>query len=316
MKHFALVCLGVALLAGCRKDDVIVCAVSPVSTIFSDLRAAAPPVQTFAFDLGQAQSLRTSGGATVAFGANAFLAPNGSLATGQATLRMREIYTVPDMLLANIPTMSNYGQMLISGGEFDIQVWQGSNRLRMASNVSGVAQRLTLMSPVPTAGLDTTRMLLWNMPFTTRGQAAGAGRDTLAWQLVGGTVPSTAGYYSAALPLDSISRWNIDQFWYAYQSRGTAIVETEVTTSSASTVTRVYFRPVGFNGLAIGYNSAATRWICNLPIGADMVAVVLQERGGQLYYGTERFTVRATSVLTPTLQALSSAEIIQRIRQL
>ena len=324
MKHFACLCLGMALLAACHKDDdIIECAPSVVAT-FANLRAAAPPVQTYSFDLTQAQSIRTSNGATVAFGPSAFVLPNGNAATGQAQLRIREIYSVPDMILADMPTTAQSSrQVLISGGEFRIQVWQGSTRLRLAGlSPIGVVQRLVLTSPIPPAGLDTTPMLLWQQPFPAAGVPPG--RDSTGWQLISGpsgiasTVPSAAGYYTASLPLDSLSNWNIDQFWHAYQNAGSSSVMVEVPTATTATVTHVYFRPVGFNGLARCYlaSSAATRWTSVLPLGADVIAVVLQERDGQLYYGTERLTVGANSVATPPLQALTAAEIVQRVRQL
>ena len=74
MKHYSLLCLGVALLAACSKgDDIINCGPSPnvdlSSGTLAEVRSASPALQTFTFDLGQPQSLRTLKGATVAFGA-------------------------------------------------------------------------------------------------------------------------------------------------------------------------------------------------------------------------------------------------------
>ena len=329
MKHFAFLCLGVALLAACRKDDVIVCD-SPVAapSTFANLRAAAPAVQKFTFNLAQAQSFRTRDGATVAFGASAYVLPNGNVATGQAEIRVREIYTVPDMLLADMPTTAQSSrQMLVSGGEFNIQVWQGGTRLRMSfSSPTGTINRLSLTSPVPTAGLDTTRMMLWNQPSSA---LAGTPGDSLGWQqffFVGVIstirtpvqVPATAGNYSVAFPLDSIGNWNIDQFWHAYRNNPAGQVGVEVPTTANATYTRVYFRPVGYNGLARCYQSAASasHWQALMPLGVEVIAVVLQERAGQLYYGTQRFNTAANLVVTPPLQALSAADITQRIRQL
>lgn len=324
MKHFAILCLGVALLAACRKDDVIDC--EPAATAdFSDLKTAAPAFQTFTFDLAQAQSIRASGGATVAFGANAYILPNGRVATGQGQLRLREIYTVPDMILTNMPTTAAYSrQVLISGGEFNIEVWQGTTRLRLAPvSAASVAQRFTLTSPVPTASPDTTQMLLWQQPASS---SAVIIRDSSGWLLATNSnspasapirVPATAGYYTAALPLDSISNWNIDKLWQAYQNKPAGIIGVEVP-GVAAAVTRVFFRPVGLNGMARGFLNygSLTRWNCYLPYGIDVIAVILQERGGQLYYGSQRLTTAANTVVTPTLEALSAAEIVRRIRLL
>jgi hypothetical protein len=322
MKHFAFLCLGVALLAACRKDDVIVC--DPVATnTIADIRAAAPAAQKFTFNLAQAQSFRTSGGATLAFGPSAYILPNGNVATGQAELRVREIYAVPDMVLADMPTTAaSSGQMLISGGEFNIQVWQGSTRLRMSAiSPTGVQNRLSLSSPVPGAGLDTTPMLLWQQPAAMNTIPDSTGwllADTTRSNVWVGVGSTTAPYYQVSIPLDSIGSWNIDQFWHAYQNSPSSQIGVEVPTTIGATYTRVYFRPVGYNGLARCYQPSATsgRWQAYLPGGADVIAVVLQERNGQLYYGTQRFNTAANAVVTPALQALSAADIVQRIRQL
>ena len=332
MKQLAFLCLGMALLAACSKDDVVICDPAlTASAAFSNFRIAAPAFQRFSVNLDQAQSFRTRAGATVAFGPNAFVLPNGNVATGQAELRVREIYSVPDMVLADMPTTAQSSrQMLVSGGEFNFQVWQGSARLRMSPiSSTGAINRLSLTSPVPTAGLDTTRMMLWKQPASP---LAGTPADSSGWQLA--TVPNTASgssisvgytagasttapYYSVAIPLDSIGNWNIDQFWSAYRNNPSGNVGVAVPVAAGMS-TRVYFRPVGYNGLARGFQSAvsATLWLANLPYGADVVAVVLQENNGQLYYGTQRFNTANNIIVTPALQALSAADIIQRIRQL
>ena len=334
MKQLAFLCLGVALLAACRKaDDVVVCTAAASPATFADLRTAAPAVQTFTFDLGQAQSIRTRSGATLAFNANAYRLPNGQQASGQAQLRVREVYSVPDMVLANMPTTAaSSRQVLVSGGEFDIQVWQGGTRLRLYPgwSASGAGRQvLTLTSPVPPAGLDTTPMLLWQQPAAAP-TVAGTIRDSSAWQLqtdstgratsvttiTTGTPAAT--YFRASLPLDSLSRWNLDQFWHAYAANANGPIGVTVPFTSTTTGTRVYFRPVGYNGLARGYasNASPTRWSSYLPYGVEVIALVLQERAGLLYYGTQRLTTAAGTVVTPTLEALSAAEIVQRIRLL
>ena len=322
MKKISLFLLGLIFLLGCRKDDVVVCLTPETGpNTLASLLAAGPPVRKLPFDLGQAQRIPTIGGGTVAFGANAFVLPNGSVATGQAELWVREIYSVADMILADMPTTAQSSrQMLVSGGEFNIQVWQGSTRLRMARvSPTGTINRLTLTSPVPRAGLDTTPMLLWTQPAATGIRADSAGwlqADTTSQVFVVASPITTAAYYRSTIALDSISNWNIDQFWHAYQGNSLGYIGVEV--PAGATATRVYFRPVGFNGLARSYPvyGSTTRRESYLPLGADVIAVVLQEQNGQLYFGTQRLTTAANAVVTPTLQALSAADIVQRIRQL
>jgi hypothetical protein len=311
---------GLLLTAGCRKDDLLDCAPTPVPPIATSnlslaefTRHNSVPVQTFTINVNQNQAIRTTGGATLNFLANSLLKRNDSVATGMAQVRLREIYSVPDMVLANMPTVKiNAGDLLVSGGEFNIQVWQSAARLRLAGppryNPVG---RLVLQSPIPSAQ-DTTPQLLWQLPATF------LGTDSLGW--LGSSAPpvqSSGGLYQASIPLDSIGWWNIDQLWHIYQ--GASIVRVEVETL-ANTVseTRVYLRPMGYNGLSrlLPSGSAGTRWQQTMPVGADMVAVVLQSINGQLYYGTQRVTIQSGLVIKPPVAAVSEAEAVRLIRQL
>lgn len=297
---------GLLALAGCRKDDLIDCA--PTTSALADFsRRNSVPTQTFTLALGTSQTVTTAGGAALTFPANGLLLPTGSPATGTAQVRIREIYTVPDMVLANMPTnIWGRGNMLVSGGEFNIQVWQNATRLRLAPGLAA-----TLQSPIP-AAQDTTRQRVWQQT------AVFVGTDSTGWQPTNApAVQPLPGVYRATLPLDSIGWWNIDQFWHAYYGVGTvrALVKT---TATAAAETRVYLRPVGYNGLLYlsKNNSQGTEWVGSAPAGADMIAVVLQSINGQLYYGTQRVTITSGQVISPTVTAVSEAEALRLIRQL
>lgn len=100
----------------------------------------------------------------------------------------------------------------------------------------------------------------------------------------------------------------------------TASVASVVVATPANplTETRVYLRPVGFNGLArlAPTDGTGTRWTRTMPVGASMLAVVLQSVGGQLYYGTQQVIIQTNLVVTPPLTAVSEAEALRLIRLL
>lgn len=295
---------GLLLAAGCRKDDLVDCA--PGSALKDFARRNGVATQTFTINLGQSQSITTQAGAVITFPANSFLTSANSLATGTAQVRVREIYSVADMVLSNMPTsMAGYRDMLVSGGEFNIQVW-GAQRLRLQAGSS-----LTLQSPIP-ANQDTTQQYIWKQT------AAVLATDTAGWQWANGLrAQSLPGLYRSLIPLDSIGWWNIDQFWHAYSSSAVASV-TVTTPANLLTDTRVYLRPVGFNGLArvAPTNTTGVSWRTTMPAGADMIAVVLQSVNGQLYYGTQRVTIQNNLVIVPALAAVSDADAVRLIRQL
>jgi outer membrane protein assembly factor BamB len=297
---------GLLLAAGCRKDDVVDCApVSSNSPLKDFTRRNGVATQTFTINLGQTQSLTTRGGAIITFPAASFLTSTNSVATGTAQVRIREIYSVADMVLSNMPTsLTRYGNMLVSGGEFNIQVW-GTQRLRLQAGSS-----LTVQSPIP-PDQDTTQQYIWKQT------AAVLASDTAGWQLASMLrVQSLPGLYRSLIPLDSIGWWNIDQYWHAYRTASIASV-TIITPANPLTDTRVYLRPVGFNGLArIAPTTTGTSWQASMPVGAEMIAVVLQSINGQLYYGTQKVFIQNNLVITPTLTAVSEADAVRLIRQL
>lgn len=301
---------GLLLAAGCRKDDVISCAptANPNGlTLNTFLSRNSVARQTFTVALGASQTITTAGGASLTFPANSLLLPTGTPATGTAQVRIREIYTVPGMVLANMPTgIWRRGEMLVSGGEFNIQVWQNATRLRLAPG-----QAAALQSPIP-AAQDTTRQLVWQQP------AALLGTDSAGWQPTNAPrVQTSPGIYRALLPLDSIGWWNLDQFWHAYRGAGVVQVTVKIPAAAAAE-TRVYLRPVGYNGLLQLWarNPLDTDWLGNVPAGANMLAVVLQSVNGQLYYGTQRVTITPGLVISPVVAAVSEAEALRLIRQL
>ncbi|GAA4364895.1 hypothetical protein GCM10023185_34780 [Hymenobacter saemangeumensis] len=313
MKRLSLLLLGAGLLLSCRKEDILIIATDQAGSLTELRRQNGPVVQTFTFNLNEAQVLRTTGKATLRFPANAFRLPNGALATGQAQLRVKEVYNVAGMVLADMPTTTAWGQLLQSGGEFSIQAWQGSTRLRMAASAQASSAMLTLESPVP-AGLDTARtMTLWQQA-SSPGPASS--NDSIGWVPVGTSpVPiipaSPVNFYRAMIPLDSISWWNIDQL--LAPGPGT-LVYVEVPQAAE---TKVYLRPVGVNGLARLYAPPGSlRWSGYMPLGFPMVAVVLQSRNDRLFFGTQALTVQANMVVQPQLEELPEAEILRRIRLL
>ena len=211
-------------------------------------------------------------------------------------------------------------QLLVSGGEFSIQVWQNGTRLRLAAGAS----RILIDSPIPT-GAASGQQLLWQQLATSTPDSAAWSRpaslDTVRTvRNVNNPTSPSAFDYNASIPLDSISWWNIDQLWHLYQTNpvGTVTVQVPAIPTSSAGSTQVFLRSVGLNGLARLYssNAARTSWSASMPTGANMKVAVLQSIGGQLYFGTQSITTQSGLVVTPTLTAVSEADAVRLIRQL
>ncbi|RZK43845.1 MAG: hypothetical protein EOO59_22160, partial [Hymenobacter sp.] len=97
---------GLLLAAGCRKDDVVDCAPTLTDPLDGFTQRNGAPVQVFTVPLGIIgtfpQVVVTSSGAGITIPTTSFLLPNGAMATGSAQVRVREIYTVADMILSNM----------------------------------------------------------------------------------------------------------------------------------------------------------------------------------------------------------------------
>ncbi|MGI4871309.1 MAG: hypothetical protein ACRYFX_09035 [Janthinobacterium lividum] len=309
--------VGLLSAAGCRKDDVVACAPATSNLSLEDFtRRNGAPVQTFTLVLGPTlvkQVFTTSGGAMLTVPPVSFLLPNGTAATGTAQLRVREIYSVPDMVLSNKPTqLGGSRKLLISGGEFSIQVWQNTTRLRLAPG----SARVLVESPIP-AGASSGKQLLWQQP------ASRLVGDSAGWVPAPtrtDTIRTTPVGYSTPITLDSVSWWNIDQLWHLNQTAplGTLTVQTPAIPVFSTGSTSVFVRTVGLNGLGYLYSTNATKtsWTASLPTGASMKVVVLQSIDGQLYFGTQAITTQSTLSITPPLTAVSEADAVRLIKQL
>lgn len=313
---------GLLLAAGCRKDDLVDCAPTSNSSSLTDFtRRNGVPVQTFSLALGSTaqvvQTFTTSAGARISFPSAGFLLPNGAAATGPAEVRIREIYSVPDMVLSNMPTQEiGTRRLLISGGEFSIQVWQNGQRLRLAAG----AGRVVVTSLVP-AGAASGQQLVWQRLATTVPDSAAWSRPASGDTVRTTTFPNgQSPIYTMPVALDSVSWWNIDRLWSLYQNTpvGTVTVQVPAVPAGGSGSTQVFLRVVGLNGLARLYptNAARTSWATSLPTGASMKVAVLQSINGQLYFGTQSLTTQSGLTITPTLTAVSEADAVRLIRQL
>ena len=336
---------GLLLAAGCRTDDEVVCAPAAGPAALAEFsRRNMPAEQVFNLpDVGQLQTVRTAGGATLTIPANSLLvASTGAVATGAAQLRFREIYEVPDMILADLPTQTRgvlngplpSAQPLQSGGEFQIQLWQG--RRRLVSNngpATGPAQvpgRIVLTSIRPARANQGVQARWWTQPLLPPPTAPSV-TDTAGWRSDGSvrvdTIPGVGGAnatYRAGFLLDSLSWHNVDWLWPDSLNLPVAAVRVIVPGSAdqgASVyATRVYLFPARNNVLLrVGLGAGLADWqLGNLPATLTYTAVVLQATpAGQLRFATQRFTLAPTgTTLTITPTERSEADIVRLIRQL
>jgi outer membrane protein assembly factor BamB len=87
--------------------------------------------QVFTANSSNNISLQGSKGSRFVFSANAFVTLDGQPVTGNVTIEVKEILKPIDMILSNMPTMSD-GKPLESGGQFYIRATQNNQELKLA----------------------------------------------------------------------------------------------------------------------------------------------------------------------------------------
>lgn len=340
-----LLLLGVAgllLTAGCRKDDEVVCAPATSIVSLADFsRGNMPAEQVFNLpDVSQTQTIRTAGGAVLTIPGNSLMvASTGAAATGAAQLRFREIYEVPDMILADLPTQTSgfrtlpypTAQSLESAGEFQIQLWQG--RQRLISKNGPVPTPLTLTSIRPSRTINIRPQPRWWTQALLPAPTVRDTADTAGWQLstsgfvrIDSTMvgPGTPAFYAATFPLDSLSWHNVDWLWsyspYLPAAAVKVIVPGYPAQALSTLTTRVYLIPARGNiALRLGYRPADDNWqLGNLPATSDYTVVVVQSDGaGGLRFAKQRFTLdRMGNTFTIDPVKMSQADVLRLIRQL
>lgn len=333
---------GLLLTASCRNEDVVVCAPAVETTSLTSFsRRNMPAEQVFNLaDISQNQTVRTFGGAVLTIPGNSLVVANtGAVATGAAQLRFREIYEVPDMIIANLCTQTSgtrtglnpSSQVLESGGEFQIQIWQGQQRLVSQNGPVPTPVTLTSIRPPRTTRLYS-QPRWWTQALLPPPTALST-PDTAGWRLstsgvvridTSSLVPQTPARYVASFRLDSMSLHNCDWLWRNYPNLPLAalkiIIPPQLNQTPNFLNTRVYIVPaIGNVAFRPGFSTATNNWyLGNLTATLAYTAVVLQDNEGSgLRFATQRFTLAsAGSELTISPTDMKEADILRLIRQL
>ncbi len=335
MKNRFLATLALAaLMMACHKDDVTAIrptVVEPAS--FAGLTTRyAPPVQVFEFDPTVAQTFTSSGGARLEMQANSFVGTDGTAPTGRAVLHFQEIYSPAEMILAERLTMMGFHRGLESGGEFNVSLNEKvtGRPLRLSVRDGVSSRKLRLQSPVPTRVLNSpalTRMIEWTPSVSnpsfwveidtlsldgSNGHSANP-LGTLPVPFVPNTGGANGSFITSFWP-NQLGWLNID----TYYPFGTQTVWVFLQTEAGGDETRMFFVPTGING-AFQPVSTPTNNLAmleNIPLGAELTAVVIRVQDGKYFFGTQKARVTPSIVYRPVLEQVSEEELVRRLRLL
>lgn len=129
--------------SACKKDS----SSGPIKPMVNDgaelarvLRSAAPGFETFTVNATTGGVITTAKGTRFKIPAHVFVKKGGSPVSGTVIVSVKEILDVSAMILADKPTVTAGGELLISYGEFFVQAEQGEDKLELARDSAVIVQ--------------------------------------------------------------------------------------------------------------------------------------------------------------------------------
>jgi hypothetical protein len=309
-----------AAIQACNPNDepaLDVNSVNPPDSRFElerFLASGREPMQEFTFDASTPQEIRGEEGTLLRIPANAFVHPSGTPITGTVQVRLREMYSPGDLIFNNAATVSN-GQILSSGGSFELEVQQNGQDLRLATNAQIGVQ-------VPTDSVDPNMQL-----FTARG------RDTanqVAWQpqnvAVADTVRDTTGTWGGGLDtlysfnLNSLFRFiNCDYFWN--DPRPLTEVKIQVDSAMSYSDTRVLVYLPSVNAMVAVTTFASPYFLINagyrLPVGINAFFIAIHvDNLGLYHYAIQQNTVSQNHLEVMNFQTITQSQLTTLLQNL
>ncbi|RTQ48848.1 hypothetical protein EJV47_14715 [Hymenobacter gummosus] len=311
---------GGLLVAACEKEEVD-CPPQPIdnggvqvnpSLLNTFVRAHEAPTQTFTVDpaLGTSATVVTTKGTRITIPAGAFVQANGTTpVTGAVQLAVREIRTKSEMVLSAMPTTAS-GEMLVSGGQYFLRATQNNQRLRLKSSARINIRTANIPRPDVAMrlffGVNSGGNVNW-VPAPQQGPSA-----------LGVVLDSTGqgNFYNITLNNDSLGWVNIDRYMNLNPKTTVSVAVPGNDVEPANTMVFYVFN--SFNTVARGYVAAGQNTVAtaNIPVGQSVTAVVIRLVNGQYYFGKQTATVAAGQQYTPTLRALSEADLLAEVQQL
>ncbi|WP_022823421.1 hypothetical protein [Hymenobacter norwichensis] len=332
MKNFlayALLC-ALPLFGSCKKDaDLIDCATETESgsVLTATLTKHAVPVQQFTVTPNSAAVVRTAAGSTIYVPAS-LVRPDGRPLSGSPVeVRVQEVTKRSEMIFTNTPTISN-GQLLESGGMFNVAFQQDGQQLRLSRN------SLVVRTSLPTALSTTANMQLF------RGLPDSANRTQVgSWsQINTQTQQDSSRIFPVMSPIGNgtvvgfqvnlspniynfnlgLLNWiNCDRFVTATNRTTVQVNVTRQPVTNATTRSFLVF--TNLNSVLSAYLGGATSntfYASAIPVGQSVTAVVLHQEGTQLYFGKQTAIIAANQQFSPTLRPVTEAELTTEINAL
>jgi len=232
--------------------------------------------QSFTASSSNTISLQGAKGSRFIFPANAFVTQSGQPVTGNVAIEVKEILKPIDMILSNMPTVSD-GRPLESGGQFFIRATKNNEELKLAPgkqvqvvvrNANAQAmQGMQVFNGVETANGSVNWQLNTNQANVVR--------------------PDSTGSTLYTMFSDQINWLNIDKFYNEPQITYTV----NVANTPDINETVVYVHLTGRN-TAFGFPRTAAGFTSDYLIAAQATLVAICVKDEKLYYAMTPVTLQ------------------------
>ncbi|MBT9392755.1 hypothetical protein KLP40_06230 [Hymenobacter sp. NST-14] len=321
MKRLLFAALLLPLLSACQFDaGIVVCEDGttpgpqlPVPATIRDLQTQLGAArQTFTYTPGQVNTFTGAKGTIVTIPANAFVR-HGQPISAPIQLTLREIFSRADMVLSNMPTVSN-GQLLESAGEVFLRAADQDSTVRM---VSGAVIRLQTQNPPTLASRDSMRL------FVAPASAGTGSNNCFNWNLnsdPGSTLTPTATgntmTVSSLLYNNGIGWFNCDRFYGTPNPLPLVVQVPATNVSDLNTMVFAVFRDMNGTLAVCNFTAPNVFQTANVPQGARVSIVVIRTENDKLYYGRQDGTVQAGTPFAPVLQETTAAALVAELTSL
>ncbi|MDP4149609.1 MAG: hypothetical protein Q8927_20555 [Bacteroidota bacterium] len=351
MKKLSLLCSAALAISmfSCKKNND---SSSPNNgndgaTMTAFMQAHGPRFESFTIDAGAGAVITSSKGIKYTIPGGAFVTQAGVSVTGSVTIAVKEINSAGDMLLADRPTLTGDGRMLVSYGEIFVTAAQNNQNLQLKKDSSVKVQ-------IPAKPINGQEVPMWSGDSSTSLTLSGYDylntavsvtvqtpvRKGIVWdQLSAGYAFFNSANGSLDFRLDSLAKWrNCDAILSNSGSKTTVLGyfnshfnSATATDYSGDQPTLLFFKPQGQNTLikfydiilnATGTHQGFISYQASIPVGMQGTFLAMTTLNGKFYADMKDVTIAAPSgsnnytTLSFDPQEVSESAMISLILQL
>jgi hypothetical protein len=244
--------------------------------------------QTFNVDPSSSQTITGDKGTRITFGPNTFTYGNGTPVSGNIDIEMIEAQHKKEMLLLNRQTVTNDGELLVSGGIVYVNATQNGQQLSINDNNP-------IQASIPTNTFDQMDYFVGTeFPNGTFGwdqdtaDTVVTNTDSTGWN------GNTGGIFSYDFTIDSIGWINCDYFYNSPDPLTGVEVHLPDSFNGSNSSVFIYYSSINSVASIYDWDNDGVFELggsYSTPVGMNIDFVVISELNGNFYYALVNATI-------------------------